>query len=283
MNDDPSECAVPQPMYPDSLKCPVCMDMFFTPTLFGCGHTLCLKCHYEIDKNTPSTTFDVPIYKCPLCRHTSIVPWNKRKLNITLAEICRTHAPEEYARLETASPPPPPSPPGLTDSSVNLSRLAADARKEKAKCLYDTLIPLMINAARDGKSFLIIKEKKTVRDIEICLQPLTKMLFRENNVYKLICSPEECTILFAMSAARWRREVINTTHTPAATTDDETDGTEETNAPTSSAREPLVRTPPARRLRNRRTGGITTIRRLDNTELEPAFNRLRTFMRLYDE
>ena len=49
------------------------------------------------------------------------------------------------------------------------------------------------------------------------------------------------------------------------------------------AREPLVRTPPARRLRNRRPGSIATIRRLDNTELEPAFNRLRTFMRLYDE
>ena len=242
----------------DLLHCSICTCVFFKPTFFECGHTFCISCHYNLDKSTEATTFEIPKFSCPVCRMTSVIPWHKRKLNHALDKICEARHPERYQRLsdkdsdkENDIPAPPP---GLSPASirVNLPELSALARSELANEVYAVLIPLLITAARLGKSFISVTEKNIVRKIEICIRPLSKLLFSNNNIYKILCSPEECTIMISHAASRWRREFRNDAHEPSeesVSTNDEDAPNESTPSPSSpSSPPPRVRLARRRRL-----------------------------------
>ena len=253
------------------LNCPICTNLFFKPTFFECGHTMCLLCHYNIDKNSESKTYELPIFKCPQCRSTSIIPWNKRPLNVTLDQICAKQHPKEYARLAGSSEPDPTSdrpeiPPGLNDKpqTVDLAKIALDSRKVIARKTYATLFPLILKAAHEGKTFVSIREKSILKSIEISLQPLSQMFFKHNNLHKIMCSPEECTLMLCKTSSRWRREVINADHV-----EDEPENS-------GSSQDPATPPPPARRRRilMRRPIGA----REENAS--EAFSRLSSMIRL---
>ena len=56
--------------------CPICKDYLLQPRIYECGHTICERCMINCDKSVKSevrSTFDTPIYKCPLCRKKN---WN---------------------------------------------------------------------------------------------------------------------------------------------------------------------------------------------------------------
>jgi len=185
----------------EEFRCPVCMNLYLKPTLFECGHTFCLTCHY-----------------------------NLRPANITLDKVCKAVYPKEYETLmqierkckeltaklrrqEEKSQDEEPDEEHLSRmSSVNLSQLSAESQSMLADKVYSKLIPKFIDAARQGKSHVTVIEKSTVKDIEVCIQPLSKKLFEKNNVYKITCTPEECSVFFSRSSMRWNRSFQNENH-----------------------------------------------------------------------
>jgi len=209
----------------DHFKCPVCAGLYVKPTMFECGHTMCLACHYKLDKSSPSPTFEVPQFKCPLCRYTTTVPWNKRSSNVVLDKICKIMYPEEYAELQKTEERCADltkrlkkhviKKNGISEElkNLNLSETANNAQSQLANRVYEKLMPIFSKAATEGKSYVSVGEKKLVGDIEICIQPLTKKLFENNNVYKVTCTPEECTVYFSQCSMRWGREFRNDNHT----------------------------------------------------------------------
>tara|TARA_B110000881_G_C18447839_1_gene449479 strand:+ start:109 stop:894 length:786 start_codon:yes stop_codon:yes gene_type:complete len=178
-----------------------------------------MLCHTKNDEATHSPTFQLPVYKCPVCRIRTIIPANQRQLNVVVDKICIDLYPQEYKRLLDCSGVPP-----LTESisdddvtthwenesPLNLAAIASNAQDKLAIETYNTIVPLLIDAARKGKSFISIVDKDTVEQIEICIQPLSSLLFKKNNIFKITCTPNECSIKICKSSARWRRDRTNT-------------------------------------------------------------------------
>ena len=204
------------------LKCGVCMELFCKPAFFPCGHSICRLCHLNVDNTTESRTFTAPIFKCPLCRESTVLPWSERPINRALDNVCKEKYPEEYLKLEKRqdtifineakriAAEKMELPPDLL--SLNLSQVAADSRQKLADRLYKDLMILFSRAALQGKSHLSIVEKNIVKKIEICIKPLCKKLFEENNVYKVTCTPDECTVYFSKVSLRWDRDYLNPTY-----------------------------------------------------------------------
>ena len=215
----------------EEFKCPVCFNLFLKPTLFECGHSFCLTCHYNLDKNTPSSTFSLPIYKCPLCRSASSVGWNDRPLNISLNKVCSKMYPEETNILKNLdakcaalkkmleSKKTEPETIVYEDyTSINLSQTSSEAQRALSQKVYTKLMPAFLKAAKDGKSHLQISDRDLVSEIEICIIPLTKLLFENNNVYQISCTPEDCTVMFSKCSLQWGREFHNENHEEAQAT-----------------------------------------------------------------
>jgi hypothetical protein len=81
-------------------------------------------------------------------------------------------------------------------SKLNLSQLSAESQRSLSERVYRKLMPMFFKVA----------------DIEICIQPLKKKLFENNNVYKITCTPEECSVYFSKCSMRWGREYHNEDH-----------------------------------------------------------------------
>ena len=207
----------------DEFKCPICLGLYLKPTLFECGHTFCLTCHYNLDKNVETSTFSMPVFKCPLCRTTSTAPWNKRPLNVALDKVCASEYPNERKSLETLEEKCEELTKKLLEEgkikpkeniveiykNANLSKMSCDAQTSLAEKVYAKILPTFVEAAQSGKSHIIIGEKNLVSEIEICILPLAKKLFDQNNVYKVTCTPEECTVMFSNTSRHWGRELNN--------------------------------------------------------------------------
>jgi len=223
----------------EELKCTVCTNLYRKPAFFECGHTFCLRCHYNIDRNTERKTFECPSFKCPMCRSVTSIPWNLRPPNLALDTLCRTMYPFHYKELEEKiiekEADAEKNKTKVDYSRIDLSQVAFDSQKRKAQKVYSQIIPLFFKECLAGKSFITLSEEGLVRDIEICIQPLTKLLFEKNNVYKINCTPKECTVYFSDTAMQWAREFRNENHTS------ENHGIEPTSPPP----------PTSRRIRNR--------------------------------
>ena len=213
----------------EEFKCPICMNLYLKPTLFECGHTFCLTCHYKLDKNEDSPTFSLPSFRGPLCRHSTITPWSDRAPNIALDKACKHMYPKEYqALVELESKCEEISKKiveegGKCDeekekerlenmSKLNLSQLSAESQRSLSERVYRKLMPMFFKVASKGKSHITITDPSLVSDIEICIQPLKKKLFENNNVYKITCTPEECSVYFSKCSMRWGREYHNEDH-----------------------------------------------------------------------
>ena len=232
----------------EELKCTVCTNLYRKPAFFECGHTFCLRCHYNIDHNTESGTFECPNFRCPICRHTTCIPWNLRPPNLALDTLCRTMYPFNYKELEgkdiEQEADDEKSKSRVDYSLIDLSQVAFDSQKRKAKKVYEQIMPIFFKECLEGKSFISINEEKLVEDIEICIQPLTKILFEKNNVYKITCTPKECTVYFSETAMQWAREFRNDNHTS------QNHGVEPTSPPPPASRRLLTRLNSRRRREN---------------------------------
>ena len=213
-----------RPTIKEDFKCPICTSLYVKPAVFECGHTMCLSCHCKLDKSSVSPTFETPTFKCPLCRYPTTIPWNERPSNIALDKICKLMYPEEYTEIENIESKCADlssrlkkhvvKKVGISDEliNLNLSETASKSQCQLAERVYEKLLPIFSRAASQGKSYMSVTEATLVSEIEICIQPLSKKLFENNNVYKLTCTPEECTVYFSKCSMLWGREFCNHNH-----------------------------------------------------------------------
>ena len=80
-------------------------------------------------------------------------------------------------------------------------------REEKADNIYQKILPILFEAAVDGKPFIIITHDN--KNIQMVADILSKRLFNQNNIYKLISTPKECTIELIPSRRSYKNEYIN--------------------------------------------------------------------------
>ena len=193
------------------LQCPVCKDIMVEPRMYtDCGHTVCTSCMKKMDRlRAENSVFHTPLYRCPCCRTETIYRWYARPINRAIMSICEKH--EKYAsrveevRSEEKNEEKEPSIP----DNIDLRALATESREQIALDLYDKLLPIMYEAAAEGRRHVVITKKKTIRKIELVCDLLSTMFFETNNIFKILCTRSECQIIFSDDAFTVLREYTN--------------------------------------------------------------------------
>jgi hypothetical protein len=208
-----------------NLLCLICANVHVYPRIYKCGHTVCSCCMQEIDVREHSSTFEVPIYKCPCCREKTIIPWNKRPLNRVLETLCKSHPDYKSRKKEVDILLKDRTEMVEIPENVDISRISYKCRKSLAGDLYSKILPVLYEAAICGKSFVTITEENFVSQIEACVTELKKLLF-DNNIFKIIVTPNECTIYINKSSLRWKREWRNQNYRPQESEEEEEEDTD---------------------------------------------------------
>jgi hypothetical protein len=194
-----------------NLLCPVCKERMMIPRLFTqCGHSICEPCMVKsdcVEREKLESTFIVPSFSCPVCRQKTIIPWYNRPINRLALENLRENeeyekAYEKYVKDKQFVNPEIPS-------NINLSTLTIRNRKLKTQKLYNEILPLLFDAASQGKPFITIIKKEMVHDIQMTADLLAKKLFDNNKIYRLVSTGRECDIEIIPSSRSYKTEYVN--------------------------------------------------------------------------
>ena len=214
------------------LECPICKQCYVNPRVYPqCGHSLCEECHRDYDKETDTRNcHTLRVYKCPMCRKTTLKPWFRRRVNQVLKTLASTH-PGYNSRLKCHED----TKVVTRDIATNfdLGRMAQSERIRVAMEVYDEILPLLYDEALSGNGTIYIECKDTIKKMELCLDILTVMLFR-HNIYKVVVRAREAMIYLTRNAGYINREYINPNHSltssqSAAGSDEDDDQTENTD------------------------------------------------------
>lgn len=193
------------------LHCPICKDLYIRPRMYPCGHSCCEECMVTMDRlKAQNSIYHTPLYKCPCCRAESIFRWYTRPINHALAAICALHR-NHTDRMEESTKDEEPS---SVPEDVNLRTLAMESRHHVALDLYERLLPLLYEAAGEGRRHMAITEKTMIRQIELVCDILSQILFERHNVYKVQCTRTECQFIFSDDAFTVLREYTNNRNPP---------------------------------------------------------------------
>ena len=153
-----------------------------------------------------------------------------RVINVDLEKLARRHP--LYSQRKREMPDPNVQVERI-DPNLNLPETCRTARMRMAIRAYEEVLPLIVSAARKGKSYLIIKDEKVLHDAEITLDLLSVLLF-QHGVYKIQIntSYKEFTIMITKNAFNLTTQYINTDYDDSATS-----GTEE---PETTLSDPLL-------------------------------------------
>lgn len=190
------------------LKCCVCKDLYVFPRSYACGHSCCEKCMAQIDRHTAAaSSFHLTIYSCPICRHKTVIPWYHREPNIALRRIVECH-PNYEERMKEHGERQKMIEVTITEDDVDLEAVCTNARQNEADRLYRTFYPLLFFAAKKGKQYVIISNLDDVQQIEPVADLFANMLIDKHNIYKLLITRSECTIMFTENAFHVGREFV---------------------------------------------------------------------------
>lgn len=188
--------------------CPVCRSIFVRPRLYACGHSVCSHCMQTSDEFTASPFIhSISIYKCPVCRAETVVPWHRRPPNIDLRQVCERH-PDYVSRLVEVGPEQKATLP-TCGSNEDLSKLAFAQQQAIAHEIYEIMLPLLHEAALEGRSVVCVDDKHTVRQIQHVGDTLGEMLFRRHNVCKMVVTSNDVTFYFLKTTRSLRAERMN--------------------------------------------------------------------------
>jgi hypothetical protein len=160
------------------------------------------------EKNKNRTAFTITLFSCPICRQTTLAKWYLRPINrLVLQELRKDddyeHAYNEYktkhGAIEKTEIP----------NNIDLATIAKNNRNDKMEILYKELLPILFEAAAEGKPFITISDKKKVREIQLIADLLAKKLFEQNKIYKLVATPNECAIEIISTNRSYKSEYIN--------------------------------------------------------------------------
>ena len=211
-SDENSQCDTDMVIKSSDLVCPICRELYVNPRSYTCGHTLCEICMIEMDKVDAQkcNTHQAPIHTCPICRETTVRSWSQRPINITLQNIVSTH--KDYPkRLEELKKCQDTTVSITLNDDVDISKLAYEKRKKMAERIYEGILPVIYEAAMEGEGYVCIKEPNIVSGIEKTIDVLSGMLFRQNNVYRVQVTRQECTI-HLIKNANWKRDFRNNSY-----------------------------------------------------------------------
>jgi hypothetical protein len=149
----------------------------------------------------------VPFYKCPECRTSTFISWDRRPVNFQLDRLSRAEEgyAQRYAECAAAAKLAITTHlPGVHGRRVNLASLSQAKRAATALDTYNKLLPILTEAALQGKSHVIIDDGATVASMEIVLDYLAAFLFENNNVYQVLVNSSygEAQILFTKEGAK---------------------------------------------------------------------------------
>ena len=192
------------------LLCPICREIFVTPRVFECGHSICEQCHIEIDRHTQQNdVHTTQLYRCPVCRLETIRPYYRRPVNIELDRVAQQHT-EAYALRKASYEAPAETRP--VSKTIQLASMARRSRMNTALALYRQLMPLLAEAAGDGRSYLTITQHDMVCQAEKVMDLLSMLLF-SHGVYRVFVNPgyenKELTVTLLKEGTRIRREYTN--------------------------------------------------------------------------
>lgn len=194
------------------MDCPICKDEMIVPRVYPqCGHTLCEPCMIKndrVEKTKNRTAFTVTIFSCPICRQTTLAKWYLRPINRLILQELRKNTDyeqsykeykEKHDEIEKTEIP----------HNIDLATITKTNRNEKMESLYKELLPILFDAAAEGKPFVTISEKKKVHEIQLIADLLSTKLFEQNKIYKLVTTPNECNIEIIATNRNYKSEYIN--------------------------------------------------------------------------
>jgi hypothetical protein len=217
---------------PEHLVCIVCQQLLCRSRMFDeCGHTFCSFCMMQNDwsaMETTHTSTDYPVFKCPICREPSLKRWYDRPLNVLINQMAeelpqyqqtlrdrdveihnwiKDHIDEDdqfmlfrYEDRDNHMIP-----------MVNLARMAARCRAEKARVVYESMMPVLIDAAANG--VCRVSFSTHARELNCVMGTLSRMLF-EHGVHCIHSTARETSVFLTEDQTQWASEWMNPTYDP---------------------------------------------------------------------
>ena len=190
--------------------CPICNDVFMTPRLYDCGHTICESCMKKIDsidQEKVTSPFDIPIYSCPICRNKSITSYKNRPINRQLLDVFLEN--ENYSKNYYTKNNEQDINIITKCKNINFSHLAFKNKYIKTEKYYKMIVPLLYEASINGKSKIVITTN--TKDLQVISKMLSKKLFN-HGIYKIIASPREFIIYILPENSGYSNELINSNY-----------------------------------------------------------------------
>ncbi len=159
-----------------------------------------------IDEYTNRYFNELPNYKCPACRHPTLIPYYRRPLNQTLNSICQGYPEYDSRRLDVEDFELKED--ARVEKDFDIAQLAKSERKRIAINLYDEILPLLVEAARKGSSAIIISCPEKVNSISRVMDIFSKYLFN-HKIFRIIATNDEVTISILEQVAMVNNEYVN--------------------------------------------------------------------------
>lgn len=181
--------------------CTICNNLLLNPRVYECGHTLCEPCMINNDvvsNNNHTNIFNLPIFKCPLCRHETTVQWYNRPKNQTLIDVLSVNP--EYKQASDTYNNQINGENNLSERQleiperINLSYVANTIRNKRAEQLYNYYLPILLQYALEGKTYITITDPVKVAEIASVADILSHRLITQNGIFRFFCSSRECQI-----------------------------------------------------------------------------------------
>ena len=243
-------------------SCPICREMMIMPRLYNCGHSVCQECMIKSDESSQESTisiFQLPVYKCPLCRNETNGEWHSRPVNHSLIDLLSQNN-EEYKKATAEYKIKYLDDKDNIDEiseTLNLGYIVYKKRMQKCNKIYKQILPLLFKAAISGKPYITItantNEIQTVADL------LAKKLFKNNKVFKVQSSFREFQIDFVPSDRSYKCEYENPTY---SINEDDENSEEDTHIGEESDSGEYQEELPSSRLAMPRLSTITRHRRI---------------------
>jgi len=94
-------------------------------------------------------------------------------------------------------------------SHEDLSKLAFSQQQVIAREIYDSLLPLLHEAALEGRSVISLNDKAVVRKIQRVGDSLGELLFHRHNICKIVATSVDVTFYFLKTTLSMRAERTN--------------------------------------------------------------------------
>ena len=192
--------------FDEHFYCPICRDIFMTPKLYDCGHTICEKCMKKMDETEEDkvSTFDAPIYSCPICRFKTLSSYKNRPVNRKLIEVLKKN--QKYVELIKDIEEPESEDLIEKYKNLNFSKMTFKNKFIKTEKYYKQLLPVIYEASINGKSKISIL--KDTKDLQSISKMLSIKLFR-HGIYKIQATPREFIIHLLPENSGYSSELVN--------------------------------------------------------------------------